>query len=122
MKLTLPYPPTINHYWGQRGRRKFLTQRAKDYREAVAVQVAEMKCHYGEQRLSIDIDLWMPDRRKRDIDNVQKPLIDALMHAGAFHDDEQIDRLLTQRNGVEKGGRCEVTLMAIDGDLWRKIL
>ena len=49
----------------------------------------------------------------------QKPLIDALMHAGAFADDEQIDRLLTQRHGVEKGGRCEVTIQGY-GELWRK--
>ena len=124
MKLTVPYPPTINTYYATVSGRRVLSKKGREYKKEMAVIVAEAKCNYGEQRLSLDIDLWMPDRRKRDIDNVQKPLIDALMHAGAFADDEQIDRLLTQRHGVEKGGRCEVTIQChdISGQPWKKIL
>jgi len=34
--------------------------------------------------------LFMPDRRKRDIDNTLKALLDALTHAGVWLDDSQV--------------------------------
>jgi crossover junction endodeoxyribonuclease RusA len=49
-------------------------------------------------RLDVRINLTMPDRRRRDLDNAMKPLLDALQHAGVYEDDSQIDRLLIERN------------------------
>jgi crossover junction endodeoxyribonuclease RusA len=43
--------------------------------------------------LDMEIDLYPPDRRRRDIDNTQKALLDSLAHGGAYHDDGQIDHL-----------------------------
>ena len=34
--------------------------------------------------LSVAIDMCPPDRRRRDVDNIQKSLLDALMHGGAY--------------------------------------
>ena len=59
----------------------------------------------------------MPDKRRRDLDNITKALLDALSHANMFEDDEQIDDLHLIRMGVEKPGRVEVTVEEIeDGD------
>jgi crossover junction endodeoxyribonuclease RusA len=49
-------------------------------------------------RLSVSILAYPPDRRKRDLDNVLKSLLDALMHAGVYSDDSQIDKLTISRN------------------------
>jgi len=59
-----------------------------------------------EDRLSVFIEAFPPDKRKRDLDNVLKSLLDALQHAGVYADDCQIDRLSIIRksplNGIVK--------------------
>jgi crossover junction endodeoxyribonuclease RusA len=54
------------------------------------------------------MDAFPPDRRRRDLDNLQKPVLDALEHAGIYEDDSQIDLLLTRRRDVVAGGRLDV--------------
>ena len=56
------------------------------------------------------MDAFPPDRRRRDLDNLQKPTLDALQHAGIYEDDSQIDLLVTQRCEVVPGGRLEIRL------------
>jgi len=56
------------------------------------------------------IELFPPDRRRRDVDNAMKSLLDALAHGGAYHDDSQIARLTVQRRGVVPAGKVHVRL------------
>lgn len=55
-------------------------------------------------RLCAKIELYPPDRRRRDIDNLLKPLLDALTHGGAIADDELFDELTITRQSVVSGG------------------
>ena len=107
--LELPYPPSVNHYWGQCGNRRFVGKKGMEFRKAVADVVADVG-KKAEGRLQVAIALFPPDRRRRDIDNVQKSLNDALQHAGVFDDDEQIDVLLIERKEIVKGGKCKVVI------------
>jgi len=52
--------------------------------------------------------VFPPDRRRRDLDNLQKALLDALAHGGAYHDDSQIARLTIQRRHVVPAGKVRV--------------
>jgi crossover junction endodeoxyribonuclease RusA len=88
VNITLPYPPSVNTYWGFSGHRRFL----------------------GKQRLEMTVVLYPPDKRVRDIDNVLKPTIDALCQAHIFNDDSQIDVLFVRRAEVVKGGKCVVSI------------
>jgi len=106
MIIKIPYPPTINSYWGFNGNRRFLTAKARQFKADVAAAVLGLP-HLGDARLSIQITLHASDRRVRDIDNVLKPTLDALVQAGLFEDDGQVDRLLVIRGDVEKNG-CAV--------------
>ncbi|NBW23084.1 MAG: RusA family crossover junction endodeoxyribonuclease, partial [Caulobacteraceae bacterium] len=45
-------------------------------------------------------EAFPPDKRKRDLDNVLKSLLDALTHANVWDDDSQIDDLRIYRNIV----------------------
>lgn len=56
-----------------------------------------------KERLSLSILAYPPDRRKRDLDNILKSLLDALMHARVYSDDSQIDRLSIMRNSALDG-------------------
>jgi crossover junction endodeoxyribonuclease RusA len=111
--ITIPYPPSVNTYWGFRGHRRFLTPKANQFKSAVAQIVSQQQINFGNQRLEISITLYPPDRRVRDIDNVVKSTFDALVQAGAFVDDSCIDVLLVQRGEVTKGGKAVVVIKVL---------
>jgi Holliday junction resolvase RusA-like endonuclease len=52
-----------------------------------------------------------PDKRRRDIGNYEKQATDALMEAGLFDDDEQIDFIWLVRRPTVKGGKCVAVLV-----------
>ena len=114
LELLLPYPPSVNSYWGFRGSHRFLTKRANEFKELVLYKVMESKTKgFGKSRLSITVNLYPPDRRKRDIDNPIKPLFDSLVNAKVMDDDSQIFELTVLRHEVIKGGLCQVTIEKI---------
>lgn len=114
IKLTLPYPPTVNHYWGQVGSKKFLGKKGKEFRESVFLCVYAAQQGRLDARLHMEVYLYPPDNRKRDVDNVLKPLLDALEHAGTYENDSQIDKLCVTRMEVTKGGSCDVVITELN--------
>lgn len=110
MILTLPYPPTANTYYRHivdRGRpRTLISKRGRDYRRTVAILARG--CGMIRGRLDVHIQLWPPDRRKRDLDNAFKGLLDSLEHAGVIENDENIDHLEITRMEVSPPGRVVV--------------
>jgi crossover junction endodeoxyribonuclease RusA len=115
--LKLPYPPSVNHYWGQVGSRKFLGKKGKEFREAVFLCALNARHRVLNARLEVKVYLYPPDKRKRDIDNVLKSLLDALEHARVYENDSQIDKLCVTRMEVMKEGYCEVTITEINQDV-----
>lgn len=116
MRIPLPYPPSINHYWRQAGRRVLISREGRAYREAVAEAVRSADGGSGEPfqpltgRLAVRIEVYPPDARSRDLDNILKPLLDALQKAGVYRNDDQIDWLLTERAPVVTGGAAIVEI------------
>ena len=113
LQLLLPYPPTVNHYWGQSGKTRFIGKKGKEFRQAVAEACLEAKVEALDGRLAVHVALFPPDHRKRDVDNILKPLLDACEHAGCFINDSQIDELHIIRQEVRKGGACTIIILPI---------
>lgn len=111
IKLTLPFPPTVNHMWGFAGKRKYLKKEAHEFRRLVQEACIEANAKI-DGRIAIFIALYPPNNRKFDLDNRIKALQDALEHAGVYLDDEQIDTIICVRRNVIKGGMCKVVLCA----------
>ena len=65
-------------------------------------------------KIAVQIEIFPPDARRRDCDNVQKPILDALQQAGAFWDDSQVVWLLTVKSEPVSGGRAIVTISEIE--------
>ena len=61
-------------------------------------------------KLAVRIEISPPDDRRRDCDNVQKAVLDALQHAGVFWDDSQVVWLLSIKQDQQTGGRVKVKL------------
>lgn len=111
IRLILPIAPSINAYFSSRnGNRTYLPAKVREYRQKVQEIVAEAGHDTLTGRLAMFVAVHMPDKRRRDLDNVLKGLGDALMHAGVFIDDEQIDHIQVIRQEVIKGGRMVVLI------------
>lgn len=111
--LELPYPPSVNHYWGQSGNRRFIGKKGVAFRAAVLNAATEADANPLEGRLSVHIELFPPDRRKRDLDNVLKSLLDACEHAGCYENDSQIDEIHIVRKEVIKDGACIIAIIQL---------
>ncbi len=110
MIFTLPWPPSINHYWRRVGPRTLISREGRTFRRNVCALLGgggPRKPPSGG-RIALAMDAFPPDRRRRDLDNIQKPVLDALEHAGIYEDDSQIDLLLTRRGELVKAGRLDV--------------
>lgn len=107
--LTLPFPNSTNSHWRTAKGRTYISPRGMAFREAVALSKRLYGHSAPEGRLSIGVELYPPDRRKRDIDNFGgKSLLDALTHAGIIEDDSLVDELRIVRKEVVKEGKCRV--------------
>lgn len=122
LSLVLPYPPSVNTYWRWTPRGVLVSERGREYRKEVTPIVIRTRIiqNLGKfaaaDRLEVRVLLCPPDRRRRDIDNTQKALLDALRHAGAFADDEQVDALDVRRGPVG-GGVVYIKISQIAGTL-----
>ncbi|MDD5598718.1 MAG: RusA family crossover junction endodeoxyribonuclease [Victivallaceae bacterium] len=98
MEFELPYPPSVNHYYRHVGPRVLISRAGRKYRETVITRFRSC----GIEALNGDIELWLeaypPDRRRRDLDNLMKCVLDSLQHAGAYHDDSQIVRITAEKH------------------------
>ena len=63
--------------------------------------------------LMVEIIIYPPDKRKRDMDNIKKALFDALQNAGLYKDDCQIiDDHTIKVNKIVKGGLIDFRIMS----------
>ncbi len=83
----LPWPPTVNTYWRSVNGRNILSKKARQYKKDVAVCLNKMDMQ-GD--LSVTIECFMPDKRRRDLDNLLKPLLDVMGEYKVYEDDSQI--------------------------------
>lgn len=111
--LHLPWPPTINSYYKmtQNGQR-YLDKKVREFRALVESDLAEQIGNMPplEDKLFMEVYLFPPDRRKRDVDNYMKGLLDALTEAGLWLDDSQIDQLHIYRGEIVKLGSVRIEL------------
>ena len=110
--LYVPFPPTINSYYKMtRQGQRYLDKSVREFRQKVSDSINEqcpglkLDCP-----LFMEVYLFVPDKRKRDLDNYMKGLLDALTEAGLWEDDSLIDQLHIYRGEVVKGGLVKIEL------------
>lgn len=107
MKLTLPFPPSVNTYW--RNTRKGVLSSASGRcfcSNALACVMEQLKRRPAPITVNVEVSvlLFTPEKRQRDLDNYLKALFDSLTHAGIRVDDRQIKRFSVEWDEVIKGG------------------
>jgi len=109
--LTLPYPPSVNTYWRANGHRRFISKAGREFTEEVYAIVKNQR-HEGfeDKRIGLSIVINPRSKRRFDLDNTLKAILDALMKAGMYDDDEQIDYIEIVRGEQVDGGSAVVDI------------
>lgn len=98
IELTVPWAPSVNDYWrhvfrGKNAGRVYISEGGKSYREAVRGIYLENRSllRVPAGILRVEILAFVPDRRRRDLDNQLKAIFDAITYAGMWEDDSLVD-------------------------------
>jgi crossover junction endodeoxyribonuclease RusA len=109
--LELPWPPSLNSYYRMFRSRILISRSGRAYRKKVIALLQDRFSTALTGRLQVTICAHPPDRRRRDLDNSQKCLLDSLQHAGVFLDDSQIDSLCIHRCNIVPGGQIRLKII-----------
>lgn len=129
--LKLKWPPSVNHYKrvgaivrtknGKMYQKRVNSRETKMYFYHVHLEANKvMAIGWPEMALRDDISwgcnitLHPPDKRRRDIDNVLKVLLDSLVSANVIQDDSQITRLFVQKLNTIGDGEVLVHLYPLE--------
>ena len=118
MTLVLPFPPSVNTYWrapnkGPLAGRHMVSADGRKYQSAACAAIIEQLRRLPKpstEQAAVEITLYPPDARRRDLDNYNKALFDALTHAGVWEDDSQVKRMLVEWGPIVPKGRVEITI------------
>jgi len=111
IRLTLPYPPSVNNLYASYNGRRIPSRECKAFKEAVsdACQFARVRPLSGPVRVTLN--LYRP-RRSGDLDNYAKAALDS-MTGRCYGDDSQIVELHAYRHDDNKAPRVEVLVEAL---------
>ena len=106
-ELYLPFPPTVNNYYVKTKRGVFISSKGKLFRQQAAESVLQQ---LGDppvitERMLVEVVLYPPDMRKRDLDNYMKALLDSLTCCNLWEDDSLVDQLFNYRGAKTPGGQ-----------------
>lgn len=103
MKIELPIQAlTQNVYYRKFQNRLIISKRGKDYKELVNNYIQSYPKILGKVKL--DLVFYFKDKRKRDLDNLHKCLIDSMKNV-LFEDDDMIYKIYLEKHigtGIDK--------------------
>lgn len=110
VQLITPFPPTLNHNIGRRGKRYY---RDKNYENFIKF----VDCLWSVKRprewrtngyFRVQINLYPESLRRFDVDNRVKPTLDALTYAGVWKDDFQVVDVSVRKMPVPVTESCVI--------------
>jgi crossover junction endodeoxyribonuclease RusA len=110
-QVTLPWPPTVNTYWRSVKGRNILSAKARAYKKEAAYF---LKSQDLEGELQVEIECNMPDKRRRDLDNLLKPLLDVMDENNVYEDDSQISDLRIYKSDYGEKGTVTITVRELE--------
>lgn len=118
MKLTLPFPPSVNTYWRNTRKGVLISASGRCFRSNALAAVMEQLKRRPQPitgNVEVSVLLFPPDKRQRDLDNYLKALFDSLTHAGVWGDDKQIKRFTVEWGVQVKKGKVDITIKPFRG-------
>ena len=108
-EFNLPWPPSVNMAYRSVGGRVIRSQKGREFADACKEIFKDEKCIYPDEKVFFMIELFPPTRRKFDVDNYGKVVIDTIPW---FTDDSQIEALVIVKGEKDenKEGYCIVSI------------
>jgi crossover junction endodeoxyribonuclease RusA len=87
----------VNNYYRHVGGKVLISAAGRKYRQEVVAILAANAVQTFQGDIELVVDAYPPDSRRRDMDNLEKCLWDALTAGGLVKDDYHIRRHTTER-------------------------
>jgi crossover junction endodeoxyribonuclease RusA len=111
IEILLPWPPTVNNYYRHTARGVYISRKGAAFTRKVEEEIHEQGLSLElDHSLYVEVVMFPPDRRIRDLDNHMKALQDSLTKAKVWEDDSLIDQLSIYRGEVVRGGLVRLTI------------
>jgi len=112
--LKLPMPPSVNHLWfNVRGRGRVRAKRYKAWHDDAGWRIRAARVPKISGRVNVTLRAALPSR-PRDLDNILKPLLDALTAFNVIDDDKFVTRLAAEWAAAVEPGMVEVQVRQFD--------
>lgn len=114
LNFRLPWPPSVNDYWGVSTAHKtkkqiwYVKPAGKAFRDE-CYYIARQKTAL-DGKLELRVVAFPPDKRRRDLDNLLKATCDALEYANVVGDDYQFCKKTIERASTTKNGALLVSV------------
>ncbi|HDX1111043.1 RusA family crossover junction endodeoxyribonuclease [Pasteurella multocida] len=115
LEIALPYPPSVNHYWKHtRCGRHYISKAGREFKR-IATEVCKQFDPF-DGSVEIKMQIYFPDNRDRDLDNLPKGIFDSLVGAGLIKDDNRkiIRKYSIEEMGVVKKGMSIIKIRSLE--------
>lgn len=115
-ECALPQPPSVNHYAKKGNGRVFLSAKTRAFKAVAAASVGKHPAP-SPARLAGEFVFCFGDKRRRDLDNYLKVLLDVLQACGVFLDDSQFDAITLLRGDIApKNGHVIIKIWELENE------
>jgi len=114
MSLILPFPPSVNRLWrATKGGRVYRSPKYTEWRTRAMWQISlQAKGKKVEGPYKLTIHAVKPDKRKRDIGNLEKAVSDILVSQNIVEDDSLCEWI--EARWVNEGPECLIKIEPIE--------
>lgn len=92
--VVLPLPPSVNKLYRIRGNGAgmYMTDEGKAWIEdaVLRLNLAKIPLFPAKAKVIVEAEIWWPDNRERDFNNLSKVVCDSIQHASIVASDKQI--------------------------------
>jgi len=110
MIITVPLPPSVNQAYATnwKTKRRFKSKPYSDWLAHCEFLVLNQGVVFTPGRVKVEYICGKPDKRRRDLGNLEKPLSDMLVKCGLIEDDCKIDEIVMKWTDHINGVRVTV--------------
>ena len=117
LDVCIPMPPSVNRIWRKGRHGMYRSSPYMAWRQAAAEAVSGVwsgNPYAGS--VSVELRVYGASRRRYDLDNRAKAVLDLFESVGVLEDDGQVDRLVLRRGPIVKGGGVWAIVQPMDAE------
>lgn len=114
VELSLPYPPSGNALWRSNRGRVHKSERYTRWLKDAGYIALEQRPGGIVGPYKISIQATRPDKRRRDLDNLLKPISDLLVSVGVIEDDSRCEMISARWVTIGEGVSVRIERVGLE--------